>query len=146
MDIIQVVANLAQIGGVLWMFFYGGKAVNVVVKGIMRKHPRLPSAGTITNILLASIFLVLVTSLLHPTILPLPWSSIPKSHNATNISPTISSPTATSTPTTIPTATPKPVYPPPNAKLILNDPLSQSDEWWQNYNSSTSDCNFKNGA
>lgn len=56
MDLLQILANIAQIIGVIWAIAFGGRALFQVVR--LRKFP---SAGTITNILLSAILLVLIS-------------------------------------------------------------------------------------
>lgn len=73
-DTLQVVSNIAQVGGVIWVLLFGGRAVaEINVFDALRKriHLRRPSKLTTTNILLALIFLALVSLFLRPTLLPI---------------------------------------------------------------------------
>ncbi len=62
LQIIAIIANFAQIFGVVWVFLFGGKAAIDVVRDISRHQPINVSAATIRNVLLALIFLALISS------------------------------------------------------------------------------------
>ena len=56
MDWLQIIANTAQILGVIWVLLFGGKAAIQVIGDILRRRPiRQPRASTVTNVLLALI-------------------------------------------------------------------------------------------
>jgi predicted anti-sigma-YlaC factor YlaD len=97
MDILQIVANIAQIIGVCWAILFGGKALTDIVKG------KLPSARTFTNILLAVICVVLITSLFHPTTFSNLGPSTVKSGTS------VPKLTATPSPAATPSPTPTPI-------------------------------------
>jgi hypothetical protein len=110
MDILQIVANIAQIIGVFWTLLFGSKAIKDVI------NKRRPSPPTITNSLLAAIFVVLVTLIFHPTVFNF----------------------LTPTPTT--------PYPPTGWNRVLFDPLDKPLYWHNNSDTAGGSCQFIGGA
>lgn len=70
---LQIISNIVQVLGVIWIFAFGGKAVLDVLRDISNHQPiRRVSAATITNVLLALIFLALVSLRFFPISNPTP--------------------------------------------------------------------------
>lgn len=60
MDLLQIIANVSQIIGTLWVICFGG----IALFDVLKKKP--PSAQVLTNFLLALVLVVLISLLLHP--------------------------------------------------------------------------------
>src|SRR6266568_3118368 len=91
-DWLQIVANIAQIVGVIWALVFGGKVVADVIRGFrgFRRSISIKVNPLVTlNILAAAILVVLLGMFVRPILLPLPN---PSSQNTS---------TPTASPTTI---------------------------------------------
>lgn len=146
MDWLQIIANIAQILGVIWVLLFGGRAAIQVIGDFLRRRPiRQPRPSTVTNVLLALILLALISLRLIPTEnasihLPATPTLTPATIGKTpvNITPP-------STQTT--TLTPQQLYDQITGKLVLNDPLSKQDSNdWNVASNSNFSCQFQNGT
>lgn len=75
MDWLQVLANIAQIVGVIWALLFGGKAIADVIRGRRIGISFKVTPLVTLNILVAAIFVVLLGILVRPIFLPLPFFS-----------------------------------------------------------------------
>lgn len=146
MDWLQIIANIAQILGVIWVLLFGGRAAIQVIGDFLRRRPiRQPRPSTVTNVLLALILLALISLRFIPTEnasihLPATPTLTPATIGKTpvNITPP-------STQTT--TLTPQQLYDQITGKLVLNDPLSKQDSNdWNVASNSNFSCQFQNGT
>src|SRR5450432_987770 len=72
MDWLQIVANIAQIVGVIWVLLFGGKVITDVIRGFRRKISMKVNPLVTLNIFVAAILVVLLGMLVRPILLPLP--------------------------------------------------------------------------
>src|SRR5450432_415067 len=100
MDWLQVLANIAQIVGVIWALLFGGKAIADVIRGRRIGISFKVTPLVILNILVA-ILVVLLGILVRPIFLPAPSSVSSHTTSTPTTSPTaiVSTPTSTASPT-----------------------------------------------
>jgi hypothetical protein len=72
MDWLQIIADIAQVFGVVWVLFFGGKAVIDVIQDTLKHQPIKVSPATVTNVLLALILLALLSLRFSPVPNPPP--------------------------------------------------------------------------
>jgi hypothetical protein len=95
MDWLQIVANIAQIIGVIWVLLFGGKAIIDVIRGFNTRISVRVNPLVTLNILVAAILVVLLGMLVRPIFLPLPnafssGNTLTASPTATRNTPTAS--------------------------------------------------------